>query len=262
MNEISPNPNRPAAANGQGATDDSRDWYYRLGERERGPLTLVQLKDLVASSGEMAREIVVRRHADGEWMPYEAVDAATARRLHADRPIRPPNATVAANAALPSESMSSPASFAKRGPGFVGKLRLNREIVAGALIWAGVNLVLWYVLDPFHRTENRYFQALSRASQKAHDARALGSADRGRIAAAVIQEVKPIVEELKKTANASDPIRQHLLWAGKDQLPRLFSAEGKGLKECEGIYQRHLYEAGRRLGIDVARPATQVTLTQ
>jgi hypothetical protein len=139
-------------------------------------------------------------------------------------------------------------------------LRGDWPIVAGVLVWAGVNLVLWNVLDPFRRTENRYFQILTNAAQKARDAQALDAGERGRIAASVVEEIKPIVEDLKKSANASEPVRQHLLWAGKDHLPRLFSASGKELSECDGIFQRHMYEAGRRLGIDVPRPESQVVL--
>lgn len=81
MNGCSPTPERSPPANGE-----SRDWFYRLGDRERGPMTLSQLTDLVASSGEVANEIAVRRGTAGEWVPYESVDSATALRLHSGRP--------------------------------------------------------------------------------------------------------------------------------------------------------------------------------
>jgi hypothetical protein len=258
MNEISPTPGHFSNAN-----EESHDWYYRIGERERGPMTLVQLTDLVASSGELAREIVVRHHTEGEWVPYEAVDAATARRLHADRSARPAQAPAAARGDSPphADAVPAPAPALKRRPSLGERMRADWPILVGVLVWAGVNLVLWSVLDPFHRTERKYFDVLTKAAQQARDARAKGldDASRGRIAAAAIQEIKPIVEDLKKTANASEPIRQHLLWAAKDQLPRLFSASGKELNECDGIFLRHMYEAGHRLGIDVPRPETQVS---
>ena len=72
------------------------DWYYRLEDRERGPMTLTQLTDLVAASGEMAREIVVKHHADGAWVPYESVDPETAKRLHTERVTVPSPAAAAA----------------------------------------------------------------------------------------------------------------------------------------------------------------------
>jgi hypothetical protein len=256
-NEISPTPGHFSNAN-----EESHDWYYRIGERERGPMALVQLTDLVASSGDLAREIMVRHHAEGEWVPYEAVDATTARRLHADRSTRPAQAPAArGDARLDNVGSQAPAPTLKWRPNFRGRIHWNWRIAAGVLVWAGVNVALWSVLDPFHRTERKYFDVLTKAAQQARDARAKGldDASRGRIAAAAIQEIKPIVEDLKKTANASEPIRQHLLWAAKDQLPRLFSASGKELNECDGIFQRHMYEAGRRLGIDVPRPETQIS---
>jgi hypothetical protein len=142
------------------------------------------------------------------------------------------------------------------------RIRVDWPLVVGVLVWVGLNVVLWNVLDPFQGTEHRYFQIVSDAAQKAREARTQGldEAARGRLAASVAKELKPIVEDLKKTANASDPIRQHLLWAAKDQLPKLFSASGKELAECDNIFQRHMYEAGRRLGINVSRPATSVVI--
>ena len=103
-------------------------------------------------------------------------------------------------------------------------------------------------------------KAVEIIQQKARDARKLDDAGRAKVSASVAKEVKPIVDALKKTANSSDPIQQHLLWAAKDQLPRLFSADGKEVGTCEAIFQRHMYEAGRRLGIDVSLPPTSVVI--
>jgi hypothetical protein len=238
------------------------DWYYRLEDRERGPMTLSQLTDLVAASGEMAREIVVKHHADGAWVPYESVDAETAKRLHTERGAIPATAAAAAvRNDLPQVAIA-------RGVSAPSKPRRSlREIVpayrlllGGVAVWLCFNLALWYALDPLRRTEQGYFQTVSDAAQKARDARKLDGAERGRIAASVTKQVKPIVDALKKTANASDPIQQHLLWAAKDQLPKLFSADGKELGQCDAIFQRHMYEAGRRLGIDVSLPPTSVVI--
>ena len=142
MNEI----NSPSTA-------DARDWYYRMGERERGPLTLAQLKDLVASSGEVAREIVVRHGADGEWVPYQSIDGATARRLHADRSNRPASSSAAAlaDSPPPGDAVGTALPVIKRGPNLGRRLRANWPVVAGVLVWAGVNLILWNVLDPFRQ---------------------------------------------------------------------------------------------------------------
>jgi hypothetical protein len=262
MTEINPTSAHSSPTNGHEFNDNARDWYYRIGERERGPLTLSQLKELVASSGEVARDIVVRHHAEGEWVPYESIDAVTAKRLRDDRTdSKPPRVAVAADQVVDraaAESSASPSSAAKTS--FRQLIRLDWQIAAGVLVWAVVNLALWSFLDPYRSTEHKYYETLADAAKKAHDARTQGldAAERGRMAASVVKSIKPIVEDLKKTANSSEPIRQHLLWAAKDQLPKLFSANGKELDECEGIFQRHMYEAGRRLGIEVERPGTQI----
>jgi hypothetical protein len=238
------------------------DWYYRLGDRERGPLTFSQLTDLVAASGEMAREIVVKHHADGAWVPYESVDAETAKRLHTDRvPVAAPEAAAAGRSdASPGSAARSISAPVKSRRSFAEILPAYPLLLGGVAVWLCFNLMLWYALDPLRGTERRYFQTVSDAAQKARDARKLDDAGRAKVSASVAKEIKPIVEALKKTANASDPIQQHLLWAAKDQLPRLFSADGKELGTCEAIFQRHMYEAGRRLGIDVSLPPTSVVI--
>lgn len=262
MTEINPTSANSSPTNGHGFNDNARDWYYRIGERERGPLTLSQLKELVASSGEVARDIVVRHHAEGEWVPYESIDAVTAKRLRDDRTdSKPPRVAVSRDhdaGSTTADPSSSP--LPARKTSLRERVRLDWQIAAGIVVWAVVNLALWMFLDPYHSTEHKYYETLAAAAKKAHDARTQGldAAERGRMAASVVQSIKPIVEDLKRTANSSDPIRQHLLWAAKDQLPKLFSANGKELDECEGIFQRHMYEAGRRLGIEVERPGTQI----
>jgi hypothetical protein len=251
MTRISPTPGRSAVTE-----DVSRDWYYRMGERERGPMALAQLTDLVSSCGDLAREIVVRKHADGDWIPYETIDSVTARRLH------PGSSAARKDIAAHKHAVQAASPPRSAKVGVAQRIRTNWPIVAGALVFCILNFIVWNVLDPFQRTERRYFEIVSAGAQKARDARAQGLDEtaRGRIAASVAKELKPIVADLKKSATPSDPIRQHLLWAAKDQLPKLFGARGKELDECDAIFQRHLYEAGSRLGIDVPEPPTSVVL--
>ncbi len=259
MTDPRPTPECPPSAD-----NATRDWYYRLGDRERGPMTLAQLQDLVSSSGDLAWEIVVKRQSDADWRPYEAVDAATARRLHADRSTKTVLPPAAARVDARPRDGRGPATFLplKSRPSLRQWIRADWPLVAGILVCAVVNVVLWNWLDPFYGTERRYFHVLAGIAQQAREAREqkLESAERGRMAAAAAKELKPIVDDLKKTASASEPIRQHLLWAAKDQLPKLFSDSGKGTSECEAIFQRHMHEAGRLLGIDVPQPPTSVVI--
>ncbi len=237
----------------------SPDWYYRLGERERGPMTLEEIKDLVAASGETARTVSVRQHADGAWMPYESIDAVTAGRRHADRPNPSPPATVRP-IARPGGGGGRQFSSRLSKQTVREVIRRNRPIVVGVVVLAAVNGLLWYLLDPFYTTERRYLTALAEAAKKAHDARTNGldAGERAKIAKSVVQDMKPMVEALKKTANASQPIRQHLLWAADNQLPKLFAGNSKELDQSDAIFQRHLYEAGRLMGIEMPQPETSV----
>jgi uncharacterized protein DUF4339 len=247
----------------QGAASEngrSLDWYYRIGDRERGPMTLEEIKNLVAASGELARTVEVRQHADGAWIPYEAVDDITARRLHADHSnaSRPP--AVARPTARSGDGDRSAIRPRLDAKALGERLRRNWPIGAGLLVLAALNLAFWFFLDPFYSTERRYLQVLTEAGQKARDARANGldGAERTRISAAVVRDVKPMVESLKKSAAASQPIRQHLLWAAENELPKLFSGSGNELEQSDAIFQRHLHEAGRLMGIDLPQPPTSV----
>lgn len=247
----------------QGAAPEngrSHDWYYRIGDRERGPMTLDEIKDIVAASGELARTVSVRQHADGAWVAYEAVDDATARRLHADHsnPSRP---SVAVRPTARPGGGDGSAILPRFDAKALGeRLRSNWPIGAGLLGLAAFNVALWFFLDPFYSTERRYLQVLTEAGQKARDARAKGldGAERARLSATVVRDVKPMVESLRKTATASQPIRQHLLWAAENQLPKLFSGSGNELEQSDAIFQRHLHEAGRLMGIELPQPPTSV----
>jgi hypothetical protein len=225
-------------------------------------MTLPQLTDLAASSGDLAREILVRHHVDGDWIPFETIDAATAHRLRADSSASHAKAPAAARGDVVPQGGPARPSARKPKPNLRERIRVDWPIVVGVLVWVCLNAVLWIVLDPFRRTESKYFQIVSDAAHKAREARAqeVDETTRGRIAASVAKELKPIVEELKKSASVSEPIRQHLLWAARDQLPKLFSASGKEFGECDAIFQRHMYEAGRRLGMDVSQPAPPVDI--
>ena len=132
-------------------------------------MTLSQLTDLVATSGEMAREIVVKHHADGDWVPYESVDPETAKRLHADRVTvaAPAVATAVRNDSAKTSVARSVSASVKPRRSLGEILSANRLVVGGVAVWLCCNVALWYALDPLRRTERGYFQTVSDAAQKA-----------------------------------------------------------------------------------------------
>ena len=64
-------------------------WYYRVDDRERGPLKLGALQELIASSGQTAEEVVIRQAGSLEWTPFYRLPSnsglARARDSRADR---------------------------------------------------------------------------------------------------------------------------------------------------------------------------------
>lgn len=61
----------------------------------------------------------------------------------------------------------------------------------------------------------------------------------------VLVQNDPLVEELERTANSAHPVRQHLLWAGRDFLPQMMSDAKSEPSESERRLQHCLEEANR-----------------
>jgi hypothetical protein len=60
---------------------------------------------------------------------------------------------------------------------------------------------------------------------------------------------KPIIADLKNTANRKAPAKQCLLWAARDAFPRMVSAAKQKLNPAEKEFEGHLFEAARILHV-------------
>jgi hypothetical protein len=64
-------------------------------------------------------------------------------------------------------------------------------------------------------------------------------------AAEAREKVQPIVKNLKRTAHADDPVRQHLLWAAEDYLLPMLDDARAAPSESEKRFAEHMTEARR-----------------
>lgn len=67
--------------------------------------------------------------------------------------------------------------------------------------------------------------------------------------AAAEKVTKPIIADLKGTANRKTPAKQCMLWAAKDSLPRMLSTARDKPGPDETEFENHLQEASRILGV-------------
>jgi hypothetical protein len=66
--------------------------------------------------------------------------------------------------------------------------------------------------------------------------------------AAAREKIQPIIKDLKRTAHADAPARQHLLWAAEDYLLPMLDDAREAPSESERRFAEHLAEARRWIG--------------
>lgn len=199
-------------------------WYYKLDDREHGPIPIEELKSLAAVSGETANEIVVRSGRSGEWIALGSL----AGEYAVPEGDRPPHSTPSLDT---PERATSPASRFRARPrtamtvGRLAWLRRNLDLLAAAVLFVAINAILLAMSQPRNSEERRYLEILRGLHQE------IGQLQRRGATAAEWQELRlrserklqPVLADLERTASATNPIRQHLLWAGRDHLLEMLS---------------------------------------
>jgi hypothetical protein len=225
-------------------------WFYRLDDREHGPFTLVVLQELVGSSGSTAEQVFVRQVGRTEWIPFFQLEAnAELARAHRQRIESAPEISAAFTIMPVGLSSSTKATARATARPLCELLKDNRELVVGVLILTLINvgaLVAWS--DPFS-TERKYFMTLRHLEDEIRTLRSRdASAEEWRsLRAEAKRTLEPIVADLRRSASVSRPIRQHLLWVARDQMPRLVHADAPE-KEVERRYRNHMEIIEHELG--------------
>lgn len=213
----------------------SNRWYYQIDGRARGPLTLAALQELIASSGDTAFDVVVRQGDNATWVPFCSLPGMSRARGPATRWATELSATV-------SGPIESPAC-ARASRGTLGQLvHDHRDLVIALAVWLLINAVIlvgW--LEPY-ATERRYFATLRslEAETTALQTHDVSPREWAALRVRVKETLAPIVQDLKMQASASEPVRQHLLCAARDQLPRLVGPRTREMEEPERLYKHHM----------------------
>lgn len=251
--DIDGNAAKNAGAAGQSTTNDPApdQWLYRLDDREHGPFKLAALQELIGSSGQTAEQIVVRRAGSEEWIPfYQLPDNSELARAHDGRAGRGASARAVTVPAVRVEASSTTKTSTPVAPRTLRQfVNDNREILVAVAVWGLLNLgVLVAWSDPY-ATERKYFTTMRRLEEEAHSLQSRNaSAEEWKDLEFKAKEtLAPIVADLKKTASASQPIRQHLLWAARDQMPKIIQPDRRET-EVDRLYENHMQIVEDQLG--------------
>jgi hypothetical protein len=217
-------------------------WYYQLDGRAHGPLSRSDLEDLLNRSGETASEVCVRQGTDGPWHPYRMPTAAAARDPALTSRQRPHSAQSA------DEHSEHPPSLPTHGsvPALVAD---HWQIGAAAVAWILLNVLFLTFWPQSYARERRYTEALRAIEAEVQELRAKPATDEEwkQLIEQTRTTLAPIVSDLKKSASASEPIKQQLFWAASDLIPRTLGPRTKERDEYDRRLNLYLDTAEREM---------------
>ena len=207
-----------------------------------GPCRVDALQKLIGASGDTASDVLVGRTGDGPWGPFYSLPGTS----------RPPGPVI------PSALSCSPAAPGPLEPAWAahtrtrelrGLVQLNWKLALVAGAWLLVNAVIIVGFSQSNVTERGYYLTLRRLEDETKDLQARNASPQDWTAfrAHVKETLSPIVQDLKKRANTTEPISQHLLWAARDQFPKLVGPRTPQTNEPQHLYERHMRLAAEEL---------------
>lgn len=240
-------------------SDDDRltYWYYRVGERELGPVLTNRLRQL-ARKGELAAEDFVRRGKMGEWVAAGSIEdlQARPRRHPAAGPVPPATARsdsaeeVAGGVAdfgasswtilkfwwYDALASVGERSWLIRRVG-VAVVLMATLAVGGRLAW-NVDLSDWKSPpDPFVTYRALWDELKQKRSASTEEA------DWDELSHRARGELAPIVARLETLAGARNRSAQLLLWAGRDCLPQMLADARTEPSAAERRFEEYLTSA-------------------
>ena len=216
------------------------EWYYELDGRSHGPISWTDLEELLNRSGETAFDVRVRQGVAGAWTqfrPASRADApATTSRLSGE------------TQAPPGEASRPRQSYAPTPRGVFRSL-VHWDIAAAIGVWILLNVSYLSFWPQPHSSERRYLQTLRAIESEVQDRRSQPTSDaewhqltqRSRVL------LSPIGSDLKKSASASEPLKQQLLWSARDLIPRTIGPRTKERDDVEQRLKQYLDGAEREL---------------
>jgi hypothetical protein len=216
------------------------EWYYELDGRSHGPISWTDLEELLNRSGETAFDVRVRRGVDGPWTQFRSESRAGA-----------PAAASRLSGETQAPAGESPRPHQSYAPTPRGVFRslFHWEIVAAIGVWILLNVSYLSFWPQPHSSERRYLQTLREIESEVQDRRSQPTSDAEwhQLAERSRALLGPMISDLKKSASASEPIRQQLLWSARDLIPRTIGPRTKERDDVERRLKEYLAGAEREL---------------
>jgi hypothetical protein len=214
------------------------EWYYEIDGRAHGPFRRSALDELLGCAGETAAEVRIRKGKDGDWTPFPSAAA----------PARSTGRTAVVES--PDRRANSSRGRQTRPAGWKPLVLRHWDVAAGIGVWILLNvLFLLFWPEPYAR-ERRYLQTLQNIVAEVDRLRSSSASGKEwqELAKSSREKLAPIVRDLEKSANSSEPVRQQLLWSARDLAPRIIGPQDKERDERERRLKRYLESVGRALG--------------
>jgi hypothetical protein len=127
--------------------------------------------------------------------------------------------------------------------------RAHWQIVAVLGAWIALNAISLFFWPQSYSRERGFLAKLQgiEAEVQALRAKPASEAEWREFAERTRATLAPIVSDLKKSANASEPVRQQLFWSARDIVPRTLGPRTKDRDEQEQRLKRYLDTVEREL---------------
>jgi hypothetical protein len=213
------------------------EWYYEVDGRAHGPFRWSALEELLGCSGETAAEARIRKGKEGDWTPFRA--AASTR-----------STGTTAVVVSPDRQANSSRVPQTRPAGLKPLIVRHWDVAAAIGVWILLNvLFLLFWPEPYAR-ERRYLGTLQHVVAEVDRLRSSSASGKEwqELAKNSREKLAPIVRDLEKSANSSEPVRQQLLWSARDLAPKIIGPPDKERDERERRLKEYLESANRALG--------------
>jgi hypothetical protein len=133
--------------------------------------------------------------------------------------------------------------------GFRELVHAHWDIGAAVGAWVLLNVAFLSFWPQSYSRERQYLQTLEAINAEVQDLRHKPTTDAewSQFAQRSRTALEPIVKDLKKSASASEPVRQQLLWASRDVIPRTFGPRNKERDEQDRMARKYLDGVERQL---------------
>ncbi len=216
----------------------AEDWFVRSADGERGPFQFSELMDLI-HSGRVGAENEVKCTLEGRWIRADSIQSQAAVGAAEVEALR-----------IRQESMAVQQTGEVTRPSrltlFLEEIRerLEPRIVWPVVIVSGWLLINYFVLQALHpyQAERDYLKQLEwvRDDLQHYKEAGITGAKWEDFADKTLDVVQPIVRRLESNAGAEYPVRQHLLWAGRDCIIPALQEPANLNEELEQRLQQHL----------------------